>query len=515
MLMTRVILLGLVSMVAMVTVTETTVFLENSTMYITNSSYLRMAPMDTGVDVTDSHATSADLAPPVENKDARIPVKTSVLPVLMWSVAAAFFTTVLVVAMIVGWVFVTLGFDEVQKIITATSIWWRGLAHYWWFGGSYADFSLCADSLESRVYIRSIALAMKLWSLPHYRNGNFQEDMEKNLRNVAIPGTGVPLSVFCRSQFRFFFAVLILAPLACLYAAMIDEDDSKKGVAERYEQFLLRPQDWFTLWRINCCLASYHAHVTGSTDYVAEDKWTFLKMAEEKGIAVSPTLDLPAIVVKDRNEEGGMGINFYQNARHGGDWILQKVLYNAPFVENLLPTRAPLSTIRIVTASRVGLEESTGADVNADLIEPLSCVLRLGRANAMTDHDAILYDANVDTGLIREGTVNKSWYQLGWSNATLSAPVGPARFTSHPDSGVTVAGRTIPNMSDIRKLVKQAHFECCPEVPLCGWDVALTNEGTLLLEVNLSCNFFQATIDRANYFHFVNDYFEHLEKLCH
>jgi hypothetical protein len=29
-----------------------------------------------------------------------------------------------------------------------------------------------------------------------------------------------------------------------------------------------------------------------------------------------------------------------------------------------------------------------------------------------------------------------------------------------------------------------------PDVPLAGWDVALTAEGACLLEVNLSCNFF-------------------------
>lgn len=355
---------------------------------------------------------------------------------------------------------------------------------------------------------------MTLWSLPHYRNGCFQEDMEKNLRNVAIPGTGVPLSVFCRSKLRFYLAVLVVAPIACLYAAVVSDTKAKKGVAERYATFLLHPQDWFTLWRINCCLASYHAHVTGSNDYKAEDKWTFLKMAEEKAIPVSPTLELPAIVVKDRNEEGGMGIKFYANSRFGGDWIIQKVLNNAPFLSDLLPKQAPLSTIRIVTASRVTLVPSSGGEASTELIEPLSCVLRLGRENAETDHDAILFDADIETGSIREGTINKSWYQLGWNNATLTPPVGAARFDAHPDSGATVTGLKIPNMAQIRELVKRAHLECCPEVPLCGWDVALTTEGTLLLEVNLSCNFFQATIDREHYFRFVDDHFRQLERIA-
>ena len=44
----------------------------------------------------------------------------------------------------------------------------------------------------------------------------------------------------------------------------------------------------------------------------------------------------------------------------------------------------------------------------------------------------------------------------------------------------------IPDMEGIRKLVLTAHLKMCPAVPLVGWDVALTTDGTCLLEGNLS-----------------------------
>lgn len=44
-----------------------------------------------------------------------------------------------------------------------------------------------------------------------------------------------------------------------------------------------------------------------------------------------------------------------------------------------------------------------------------------------------------------------------------------------------------------------------------GWDVAFTSEGICLLEVNLSCNFFRGTFDKAVYFEFINSYWTMLE----
>ena len=51
-------------------------------------------------------------------------------------------------------------------------------------------------------------------------------------------------------------------------------------------------------------------------------------------------------------------------------------------------------------------------------------------------------------------------------------------------------------MGAILRLVRDAHARMCPAVPLVGWDVALTTEGTCLLEANLSCNFFRASFDK-------------------
>ena len=67
-------------------------------------------------------------------------------------------------------------------------------------------------------------------------------------------------------------------------------------------------------------------------------------------------------------------------------------------------------------------------------------------------------------------------------------------------------------MGAILRLVRDAHARMCPAVPLVGWDVALTTEGTCLLEANLSCNFFRATFDKGAYFGFAEETISHLEQ---
>ena len=97
----------------------------------------------------------------------------------------------------------------------------------------------------------------------------------------------------------------------------------------------------------------------------------------------------------------------------------------------------------------------------------------------------------------------------------LSCPWRSAGHTVevHPDSKVQICGEFIPEMDSVRQLVLDAHARMCPSVPLVGWDVALTTEGRCLLEANLSCNFFRASLDRDAYFGFVEDCFDHLDAL--
>ena len=401
--------------------------------------------------------------------------------------------------------------------VSDTAAFYASLWHYLARDGSYPA-PYFKDCTQARVQVHSLALVARMWSTAHYRSGTFQNDMAKNLRNVAIPGTGLPLSVLCHFKAVAYLFLLVGYPLAALASAVNLRRSDAGKMAAAYTEQLLTPQDWFSFWRLNCRLATLHASLTGDRGYDMEDKWKFLQTAEANGIAVSPTMKMPRIIVKHRNEEGGLGLHAFKNAAvNDGDWIIQEHLENDAFVASLLPADAPLSTFRVVSQSRAGLPSKAGAGKRAGAKEgvtALSCVFRAGREGAVTDHVSVLYDVDMATGVIGKGTTNQHWYQLG-PDKVLTTPWNNAESTTvHPDTGREVTGVEVgaERMAAMMALVEDAHLKMCPNVPLVGWGVAFTNKGVLPLEGNLSCNFFRGSFDKEMYFEFVSDYFAHLDQ---
>ncbi len=371
----------------------------------------------------------------------------------------------------------------------------------------------------SLIYLHSLAYPFTHWSTPHYRKGTYAQDMKDNLRNVAIPGTGLPLSIFAYSRYLYVVGVLAFPPILSLVSSVYRSLKSSDSFTSIFSRSLLCNNTWFTHWRMNCNLVAMHSYKmkaseTKSSGYEMENKWVFLEEGAAKGVKVSPYTS-GDIVVKHRNEEGGMGIHFYRNAANGGDWIIQSVIRNSKFVQSLLPPGAPLSTFRVITMSRnLGLKDAEEKDVEA-----LSVVFRAGRKGAETDHDSILFDVHPETGLILGGTTNKNWYQLG-PGAWLTCPwrSGDPEHTVHvhPDNpSVPVAGIKV-DVDKLRRVAENAHFKTCVDVPMAGWDVVLSDDvegGVCLLEVNLSCNFFRGTFDERKWMNFLEDVTVRVEEI--
>mmetsp|Transcript_28548 Transcript_28548/g.58439 ORF Transcript_28548/g.58439 Transcript_28548/m.58439 type:complete len:477 (-) Transcript_28548:294-1724(-) len=382
---------------------------------------------------------------------------------------------------------------------------------------------------HARMHLYTLASAFYLYHKPHYRKPSYRRDILDNFSNVAIPGTGIPLSYFVWNRFSALTLVCVGYPAISLAASvhkwmkgLLTFSGERHSISEEYKVRLLAPDDWFSYWRLNCRIAGLHAYLNmeeGSLappkGYEMENKWTFLEVGKERNVPISPYLTTPAIVVKHRNEEGGMGIHFYKNATEGGDWIIQERIENGEWVQNHLPEGAPLSTFRVITQSRGALdvkktnESSEGCRVED--ITALSCVFRAGRKGAETDHDSILFDVDPSTGKVLGGTTNAHWYRLGLSQILPGRCPWRSKdhaITHHPDGNIPVSGSVVPDIKGMLKLVEESHWKLCPDVPLVGWDVVLSKDENLpvcLLEVNLSCNFFRGSFDKEVYLGFLED----------
>ena len=380
---------------------------------------------------------------------------------------------------------------------------------------------------HARVHLYTLASEFYLYPRPHYRKSTYGEDLVDNLSNVAIPGTGVPLSALVRNRPAAFLLVTCVYPVACLCASLhlwAAKTRGKSSVSDEYAIRLLAPDDWFSYWRLNSRVAAMHALLNGvPAGYAMENKWTFLEEGTRRGVPVSPYLDCPAIVVKHRNEEGGLGIHFYKNATDGGDWIIQERIANGRWVGDHLPEDAPLSTFRVITQSRgaIDVERANGGGCGPGDVSALSCVFRAGRAGARTDHVSVLFDVDVGTGRVLGGTTNEHWYKLGVLSClnpfvrTMWRSDDHA-VTHHPDGGIPVSGDVVPDIGGMLRLVEDSHLKLCPDVPLVGWDVVLSADEKLpvcLLEVNLSCNFFRGSFDRKVYLDFLEEMIVRMQEL--
>lgn len=138
---------------------------------------------------------------------------------------------------------------------------------------------------------------------------------------------------------------------------------------------------------------------------------------------------------------------------------------NCAWLSDLLPGNAPLSTMRVITMSTYPLgREENASDVVCEeelpsellgeqaskCVTAATAVLRLGRANASTDHSSVLFDVDMGSGRIGKGLDNSHWYKLGIHNVW-SCPWLPRKdtHTKHPDHpNPVVMGQVIPNMKD-------------------------------------------------------------------
>jgi hypothetical protein len=100
---------------------------------------------------------------------------------------------------------------------------------------------------HARIHLYSLASNFYLYHLPHYRKASYRDDLVDNLRNVAIPGTGIALSWVARNRWVAGAFLVVGYPAVSLVSALHRclRSGFAASVANEYETRLLAPDDWF------------------------------------------------------------------------------------------------------------------------------------------------------------------------------------------------------------------------------------------------------------------------------
>lgn len=92
------------------------------------------------------------------------------------------------------------------RLLHWTTTYYRGLFYYLIGGGRTSAYEQVERRFgplipehehdvfrqHARIHLFSLASNFYLYKKPHYRKGSYRDDLIDNLRNVAIPGTGIP-----------------------------------------------------------------------------------------------------------------------------------------------------------------------------------------------------------------------------------------------------------------------------------------------------------------------------------
>jgi len=120
------------------------------------------------------------------------------------------------------------------------------------------------------------------------------------------------------------------------------------------------------------------------------------------------------------------------------------------------------------------------------------------------------------TEVLGTGSSSAHWYARGWKSLGMPLSSADGAVAKHPDTGKVLTGERLVGASAAAALCERAHQTLMPTVPLAGWDVAfctpkdgasLENPELVLLEANLSCNFFRGNVAWDEYGKLVDEHF--------
>lgn len=295
----------------------------------------------------------------------------------------------------------------------------------------------------------------------------------------------------------------------------------KKAIKHSYYVCKANPEEYFLLGLSECDDKQQKAFVTDKFMYMTmgklvsrkkhdaeiEDKFNFYNLAKPyfKRVVIKVNgpgdydefakmaLTVHDLILKPLDASMGSGIfaayvNSEDEAKKvfeslmdkGGSWVVEERIKQS--AEMAVWNSSSVNTVRFLSFNN----KKTG-------FHGMKPFLRTGRKGAVVDNagsGGVFANVDVATGRLSTCGID----EMG------------RRYECHPDSGVKFEGWQIPRYDELVSTVKEMHLNIMPDHPYIGWDMALTDEGWVVIE----CNWGQLVNQYVDHIGLKNEFMEYV-----
>ena len=206
----------------------------------------------------------------------------------------------------------------------------------------------------------------------------------------------------------------------------------------------------------------------------------------------------PKFIVKPTFGNYGTGVQIIDvNNEKGVDAIFKRLIEEYPegsTAEELIAQCNELASFHPSSVNTVRL--TTARQSNGEIYIIQRPFIRLGQGGRCVDNGGnggIIAGIDYETGIIK-GAIDERMN----------------RYVVHPDSGKTILGYQIPRWEEAKAFVVEL-ANVLPDLNYCGWDLALTDNGWVMVEANGKGLFIGFQMPTQEGF---RDEFEYMKKHC-
>lgn len=200
-------------------------------------------------------------------------------------------------------------------------------------------------------------------------------------------------------------------------------------------------------------------------------------------ISILKQKNVQSFVIKNTEGTHGFGVTVFKNVKYvdgdailtrfdGEELFLSSLLGNDSLIfESVVHQTSQFSSFNVSSVNTIRVITTLHPDGNANVV---AAIIRVGRAGKCVDNAGS--GGNVDVGVdVETGELKNAFQFDGWRNIT--------EIDKHPDSGNQLKGVFINNWQEIIKDIKSFQ-QAFPYCKAAGWDIAITDDGPVVIEVN-------------------------------